>query len=381
MKVMMIDPWGVNNLSMYTNGICQGINKHVELTLVTNFYFKRTTNEDYSLKPLFFKVSEKMKRGKARNIVRGIEYIKSYIKVINELKKESYDVIHIQWLLLYRFDSIILKQIKKYCKKLVYTAHNVLPHSTGEKYIDKLRKIYSVVDTIILHGDGIRKEFESLFPEYKHKVVIQKHGTYLNQNTKFDIENIDSEIINKIEKYDKIFIFFGIMFYNKGVDRLVKAWIDNFKMENHLLIIAGRKSDKYKEMNDIEDEIYNCDNILYINKYIEDNLLNYLINKSDIVVLPYRHASMSGVVFTAAEFRKPVLVTNTGAISEYIVNGENSFLIENDHQQLYEVLKHIICTRSKKDLQDMGNLLNSYIAINYSWNNIGKKLYDEVYKY
>jgi len=380
MKVAMIDPWGINNIGMYTNGICSGISETTELTLFTNYYFQKNTNSEYEIKNIFFEKSEQMKRGKIRILLRGYEYIKSYIKVIKELRKKNYDVVHIQWLLMYKIDIWYLKKIKKHCKKLVYTAHNVIPHSKGESYVKDLKKIYKIVDAIILHGHGIKEEFETLFPEFKEKVVIQNHGTYLNHETIFNIDVIDKDIISKLENYDKIFIFFGNMFYNKGVDRLAKIWIENLSEVNQLLIIAGRKNAEYKELNDIEEKIYTCGNILYINEYVENNLLNYLINKSDVILLPYRHASMSGVIFTAAEFNKPVLCTDTGALAEYIVNRENSFLVENDTQKYHEMLEYISYQVSKRKLIDMGYNLNVYISENYSWNNIGRKLYEEVYR-
>ncbi len=380
MKIMMIDPWGTGNHAYYLTGLCKYISKYVELTLVTNCYFHNKNYTDYTIIPIFFKKSENMKQSKLRKVIRGIEYIWAYGRVIKELKKNRYDIVHIQWLLQYKTDIYFLKKIKKYCKKIVYTAHNVLPHINGTEYISDLRVIYNLVDKIVLHGEGTKKEFESLFCQFEDKVIIQRHGTYLNQKTEYDTGSINMKIVAKVDKCRKIFIFFGNIFFNKGVDRIAEIWLHHFK-KNHdqLLIIAGKKNGEYKELDLLEEEIKNCENIMYIDRYVEDNLLNYLIDKSDIIILPYRHASMSGVIFTAAEFKKTVLCTNTGAISEYIVAGENSFVVENDDEKIYEKLKFISNQISKEILKDMGIKLHDYIELNYSWASIGEKLVKDAY--
>ena len=375
----MIDPWGINNISYYTNGLCSGLSNLVELDLFTNYYYRNTSGMNYKIESIFFKQSEDMKKGMKRNIIRSLEYIRSYWKIVNVLEKGEYDIIHIQWLLLYKFDKHFLKKIKKRCKKLILTAHNVIPHVNGDKYIKTLREIYGIFDLIVLHGEGIRSEFVSIFPEFKEKLYIQKIGP-LNQSKEFDIAKIDNSIVSKINYYDKKIIFFGNLFYNKGVDRIVKIWIEEFSSSNHLLIVAGKKNDFYKELSDLEPDILSCENMIYINNYVEDNLLNYLIDQSDLIVLPYRHASMSGVLLTAAEFNKPVLCTNLGSLTEYIINRENSFVVESQDKSICEAVRYICESVSKEELKSMGKKLNEYITNNFNWDVISKLLVTKCYE-
>ena len=87
-----------------------------------------------------------------RNAVRATEYICQYLKLVNIIKREKPDVVHIHWSVISKVDPIFFRKIKKYCGKLVYTAHNVLPHINSEKYIDSYGKIYNCADVIIVHG-------------------------------------------------------------------------------------------------------------------------------------------------------------------------------------------------------------------------------------
>ena len=377
MKVLLIDPWGIKNTSNYLNGLALGLSKNVDLTLMTNYYFQKTTAANYVVKKIFFKKSERIKDSFFRKFIRGVEYYIGYIKILKELKKVKYDVVHINWLLNYKQDVHFLKKIKKSFRlKIVYTAHNVLPHTNGNKRIRELNNVYSVVDRIIVHGNEIKKEFSSLFPNFKDKVFVQKHGCNLNPRVTFDISSIKSEIISILDSYERIYIFFGLIFYNKGVDRIINYWLKN--NPKALLIIAGKKDSKYDLFEEQESIARQHKNIIILDNYIDDNLLNYLIFRSDLVLLPYRHASMSGVVFTASDFCKPVLTTDVGSISEYLEDKVDSFVVKKCDSALFKGISDSFDI-SKTKLKSMGQRLQVNIYSKCNWEKIGCYIVNNIY--
>lgn len=376
-KVLLIDPWGVNASGEYLNGLIYGLSQKAELTVFTNTYFKFKTNADCKLYKIFFARSENMKDGIKRKAVRGLEYMTAYSEILKYLKKHSdFDIIHINWLLMYKLDIHLLPMLKKHCKKLVYTAHNVLPHMNGERHIHLLSRIYKIADVIILHGEGIKKEFDRYFPECTGKVYIQKHGADLFSNTAYDIEKIDPEIVRKLNGWNIKFIYLGYMYYNKGTDRLVSIW--NEMPSNVLLIMAGKINGVYEKLEKQREIIRSMDNILFLDYFIPDNLANYLISQSDLVLVPYRHASMSGVVFTAADFAKPVWATDTGAMKEYL-DEDSDFLVENNIESMKTSLKNIAREFSAEEMKKRGVSHNKHITSHCSWITITKKLYNECY--
>jgi len=118
-----------------------------------------------------------------------------------------------------------------------------LPHRGGVSDRRDLNKIYGLVDKILVHGEGVKNEFAALFGDHLGKVNIQRHGAFEAQNLDYDMNMIDTTIVDRLRHRKKILIFFGNMFYQKGVDRLARAWLENFSSEPGIfLIIAGRKS-------------------------------------------------------------------------------------------------------------------------------------------
>ena len=239
-----------------------------------------------------------------------------------------------------------------------------------------LRKIYVRADIIILHGKGIRDEFIELFPEFNNKIYIQKHGAELNTDISYNEKSIPDFITKKIMTYNKVFLFIGNLFYNKGVDRLIPVW-EKVSKEN-LLVIVGEKNKDYKELEEYRDRINKMDNILLIDQYVSDNVANYLISRSDLLLMPYRHASMSAVVFTAATFAKPIWCTKVGALVEYL-NEQISFLVENTEESLCESLLMISNCVSKDEFVIMGKKLQEHIRETCSWDLIAKRLIEDCY--
>lgn len=377
-KVVLIDPWGIANTSEYLNGLIYGLSPLVDLTVFTNYYFQLEISSRADIKRIFFKNTEKMKQGTFRKCFRGIEYIWGYRRIINYLKRqESVDIIHINWLLSYKLDIHFLKELKKYTNKLVYTAHNVIPHINGENSILVLKQIYSMCDRIVLHGESIKNEFNKYFREYGDKIFVQKHGSNLIPNIGYNEKSVLESIKLKVEAYQKKYIFFGRIFYNKGADRLISAWNKNWN--DTLLIIAGHVDDNYAEFEAIRKLIEKQDNILLLDEYVDENTLNYLISKSEIILLPYRHASMSGVIFTAADFNKTVLCTRVGALPEYLEDEEDSFIVDNTEESIHQKLNFIHDNVSCEDLQEMGKKLSMNIQNECAWTNVAYKLVIECY--
>jgi glycosyltransferase involved in cell wall biosynthesis len=72
---------------------------------------------------------------------------------------------------------------------------------------------------------------------------------------------------------------------------------------------------------------------------IEDAEAVELFRRCSLLVLPYKDATQSALIAAAYFFGKPVLATTTGALPEYVVEGETGWLAPaNDPIGLAETL-------------------------------------------
>jgi glycosyltransferase involved in cell wall biosynthesis len=356
LKLLFIDPWGINGLEEYTDNLINNIsNYNIEILYVSNFYSQYENVK--IIKKHYFKYSEK-NNFKFRFIFRFFEYIINQITLIFISYKYKPDILHIQWSLFFLIDIPIVFILKLLFPntKFIFTLHNLSNHTFNDK---KLRLFFaSLFDYIIVHGKCHFKEL-SKYRNLNKKIILMHHG---NKKLSSSIDYITPiEINNYNFKNKKVFLFFGHLKSNKGINNLINSFIHN-DLHNTILIIAGKEhySTKYSLL-----KIPNHNNIIFIKRFITNSEKNYLFTLSDLILLPYLTGSLSGVFFTASSFSKPCLTTNFGNISDYIINSETSFL-ENNYNT-FETKLIELTNYPKTYFNDIGKNNLNYVNINFSW--------------
>jgi glycosyltransferase involved in cell wall biosynthesis len=75
--------------------------------------------------------------------------------------------------------------------------------------------------------------------------------------------------------------------------------------------------------------------------YLDDDQIQYFLNAADVVVLPYKKLTNSGVLFLAMSFGKPVICSDQGSASE-IIKDNFGILCKKG-----ELAKALICIKEK----------------------------------
>lgn len=146
--------------------------------------------------------------------------------------------------------------------------------------------------------------------------------------TKELIENIDV-------------LFFGRIEYYKGLDILVKV---AEQLNGVKFVIAGKGS--LKNVSGIKKLPINCS---HINRYIPDAELAELIQRSKIVILPYRDATGTQTIQSVFYYKKAIIATNVGCFPEYITNGIDGIIIEPENKfQLSNAIQELMENENKR---------------------------------
>lgn len=204
--------------------------------------------------------------------------------------KSDVNIIHFQWFKIPFFDFILLKLLKIFSSKtkIIFTAHNILPHDTGIKYEKIYNQIYRNIDRIIVHSITTKNELIQNFNISEQKVDIIPHGILsLKETVQY----------NKIKQPNSkmTFSFIGVISAYKGLDILIDAWCSDVEILNNPnieLIIAGAGS--IPELS----KIPNDKNIRVENYYHTEDELERIYLRTDVAILPYKKISQSGVLMT-----------------------------------------------------------------------------------
>lgn len=257
---------------------------------------------------------------------KGVQVEHFSKKKIGTIKKG--DVLHFHWPSFhYRGSNILITGIKTAAFllslfflrmkgiKVVWTVHNLWPHSTGRNKFDKVvRTILSSLCTKqIVMGNAVKSELVNLFNANEQKVVLIPHGHYKDV---YKSKGINVRAKFGIPEDAYVYAFFGQISPYKGIDRLLKSFAEVSDKQTHLLI-AGRNS------ADFDVSVFEnlADNVHVSLGYIEDNELVDYIKIVDSIILPYKDITTSGTAILALSYSKPVVAPDIGLLREYLGSG------------------------------------------------------------
>jgi glycosyltransferase involved in cell wall biosynthesis len=277
----------------------------------------------------FLRVSRKLRRRfKGRKILTYIAYLVALPEYcIDWLRLLIYVVnyrplVHIQWILLPVIDIFPLLMLRALRIKVVWTAHNILPHDQ-ETRLNKFwyGLLYRLTDAIILHSHNSVKECRDTFATFAAKLRLQHIPFGLPL---LDVCPASREAVRQRWGWsdDEIVIVFqGRVLPYKGLDILLQALTAESLNARIRLVFAvdlrwcGEGAQAYQTLLEAVSKMYSLE--IY-NEVTPAATFRDLACGADLWVLPYRSASASFTGMVALRYCTPMIVTNTGALPEMI---------------------------------------------------------------
>lgn len=283
----------------------------------------------------------------------------TFAKTIREIKVYEPDLLILKyWIPFFApaFGYIINKLKKKLNLKVLYIIDNIDFH---EKWVggDLLTKYaFKKADYFITMSDSVSQSLFKLFPQLSQdKVFKLNHPTYdfyaSQQKHSFEF------------KYN--LLFFGYIKAYKGLDILLEAMpLVLEKMPQLKLTIAGEVYGDNTIYLDIIKKHQLEEVITFHDKYISNEEVKEYFLSADVCVLPYKHATQSGIIQLSYAFGVPVIASAVGGIPEVIREGKTGYLVPaNDVQALAQA---IIKFYQECDLQESFQHI-SHENAKYSW--------------
>ena len=291
------------------------------------------------------------------------------IEEVNDLLKEV-EVVH-GWGHTYYFVYRILAKAKHlgkstatYFTGIDYLKHhyNPLIRFFGSKYQEKItRRIVKVTDLALVtnsHEKNILKE------KYDIEPIVLPHGVDAQY---FETPNMARSFREKYGVEGRIVAYIGRIHPTKGLDLLIRAFIEVVKYESDaVLLIAGKGDVKYlNKCINLARRFSIEDKVKYLGYLSEEDKIG-LIDASEFVVIPSRHAGESyPLIIDEVKARgKPLIVTNYGALPNRIMNFIEGVVVNADVNSLARGIKYALSnSRSFRVLSKP-----------YTWSEVAEKL-------
>lgn len=318
--IYYINPMSYGNLAIYDNSLINHILKFKIIFFGSSKYDFKPFNSNVLFNPLF-KYSDK------NNVIfKTLSYALSLVLILQKVVCNRPKVVHIQWIKFWLIDFLFLIFLKILSIKVVYTVHNVVPHNPSflDKY--KYKIYYKIVDILIVHSESTKNELSMNFKLF-NKIKVCGHGPLdiIVNDSDLDIEK--ERIFKELNLKGKtVFSVLGFQNFYKGIDLVIDLWERELKLQNkdkYKLVIWGKN--KGVDFS----AIANLPNVHIRDEYISDVEFKSILQLTNVLLMPYRKISQSGLLFTAINENIPVIVSNNGGLSEPFKFGEIGEVINN----------------------------------------------------
>ena len=141
-----------------------------------------------------------------------------------------------------------------------------------------------------------------------------------------------------------VILFFGLLRPYKGIDTLLEAFRE---LEGAELWIVGNPRMDVEPLRRLAAEAPG--RVRFLTRFVEDAEIPAIFRRADVVVLPYRDAEHSGVLYTGLAFGKPLVLSAVGGFPEVAAQGAARLVPPEDPAALAAALTELVADRAARE--------------------------------
>jgi glycosyltransferase involved in cell wall biosynthesis len=200
--------------------------------------------------------------------------------------------------------------------RVLFICDNVLPHE--RRPFDRVltRYAFRQADAFLVQSTSVEKELLDFWPGARYRTA--PHPVY---NRFGDRTDRDAARTRLGLRGRRVVLFFGYVRAYKGLDVLLEATGLLDPALDVELVVAG---EFYEDRSGCDERIRALPagtRVTVRAEYIPTERVRDYFSAADVVVLPYRSATQSGIAQIAYNFDLPVIASDVGGLAEVVKNG------------------------------------------------------------
>jgi glycosyltransferase involved in cell wall biosynthesis len=261
----------------------------------------------------------------------------SWIKTARFIKKQKPDFIVFRFWIPFMGPALgsIARLIRKSGIKVLAITDNVIPHETRPGDVAFAKYFINACDGFVTMSKAVMGDLEK-FTNTIHKKYLL-HPLYTSFGEK--LNKHDARIALGLPEDKQIVLFFGLIRKYKGLDMLLDAMNELKANPNIILVIAGEFYEDKQPYLDLIEKYQIRKQVILHAKFISNEDVKLYFSAADLVALPYRSATQSGVTQVSFHFEVPTLVTNVGGLGEIIPDKIAGYVVAPNGKAIAEGIK------------------------------------------
>jgi glycosyltransferase involved in cell wall biosynthesis len=366
MKIQLVDPSAFT--PPYDRALAAALARggaEVELLTSRFLYGAVPEVEGYRVRECFYRRSaERGLEAPGRRAFKGAEHLGDMLRLRRTIDA---DVVHYQWLTVPALDARLLPP----SRPRLMTAHYVLPPSPTRRQRDEARRVFGAMDAVVAHSEHGAQRLSNEVGLDPQRVRVIPHGAF-DYLTRLARERPLPAELQGAE--GSVILFFGLLRPYKGIDTLLEAFRE---LDGAELWIVGNPRMEVGPLHELAAQAKGS--VRFVTRFIEDAEIPPIFRRADLVVLPYRDAEHSGVLYTGLAFGKPLVLSTVGGFPEVAASGAARLVAPEDPEDLAAALDELVNDAAARER--LAAAARQAAAGPYSWDSVATQtlaLYGEL---
>lgn len=215
-------------------------------------------------------------------------------------------------------DVMLAGHVRKFTDlQLYYTVHDVRPHEVRLNFLSKVKhyffrirkdkQLVRRIDNLVTNSPHQKLTLSALFPD--KSVFLHDMPSLVTPGLKKG-----NAKVSELRGCAGYVLFFGKIEFYKGLHLLYQVFTQYEALRNIKLVVAGSGNIYFPRSLQSES------NIIFINRYIQEQEMNDLFSNALALVMPYISATQSGVSSLAYHYNLPVIASDIEGLNETIIH-------------------------------------------------------------
>jgi glycosyltransferase involved in cell wall biosynthesis len=361
MRVQIVDPPAYT--PPYDRSLAAALARAgVEVELVTSRFAHGEVPppDGYRVSELFYRRSAG-RDGGSRRALKAIEHLGDMLRF--RRRGGDADVVHYQWLSFPGLDSRLLPP----ARPRVLTPHGWLrKEAVGTRGERGFRRLVESMDAVVALSEYGARRLRDEAGVDPTRVHVIPHGA-LDYLTRLPDEAPLPEGLREAE--GPVTLFFGLIRPYKGLDVLLEAFQG---LDGELWVVGrplGMSLEPFRRLAARARGV-----VRFVDRFVPDRELPALFRRADVVVLPYRDAEQSGVLYTALAFGKAIVLSDVGGFGEVASRGAADLVPPEDADALAAAIRRVIGDAAHRERLEAG--ARAAAVGPYSWDAVAGRTLD-----
>ena len=228
-------------------------------------------------------------------------------------------------------------------------------------------KLLKCADAVIALTSGEKKYYEKhgiekIF-EIPNGVDLESHS--INRERLIDFNEIHDPDKRKI-------LFVGRMVKNKGLQTLLQGLPQILKVHQDVILYAVGAYNEYAHRLQLLAKKLKCEEHVRFFFDVTEEDLPYYYEASDLVAIPSSYEAFSLVILESWAHKKPVLVSNRGAMVDLVSRGGGLVINSLSSKEWALAIADLLSDESK--LRKLGNEGHNFVIEKYTWKHVAEKI-------